>query len=115
MAKAKKEPLTPQEFFALDVSKKIHWLAMSYMNRCCAEGFTKKGLFQLRNYFKRIEVSKLQVFYDYISSIEEPTVVSVYDLYAKSEAHQLKLRMAVDNKAVEVPQYQSLLSCLEGL
>ena len=116
MAKAKKKPLTPQDFHELDDAKKIHVLTLTYMAVCVPGGFSKKSLFPLKHYFKtKVDRVHLQCFFDYLSSLTEPTEVSLYDLYERSTQHQLKLRMTVDDKAVEVPQYQSLLECLDKL
>lgn len=118
-AKAKKPKkvtghLTPQAFHELDVTKKIHVLALTYMNRCCIEGFTSKGLFAIKGYLRKIEPSYYQVFYDWLWSLEDVTPCSLYDIYGKSTAHQLNLRLN-SGGTVDVPEYQSLLQCLNEL
>jgi len=116
MAKPKKPPLTPQEYHELPIHKKVHTLAMTYMNRCDPQGFTKSGLFKLRNYFaKHVDPVNYQVFYDYLYSLQEPTVVSLYDIYGKSQAWQMQLRMSANKPEGTIEQYPSLLDCLKGL
>lgn len=115
VTKKPKAPLTPTEFHALDVTKKIHVLALTYMNRCCTEGFTKKGLFAIKGYLRKIEPSNYQVFYDWLWSLKEVTPTSMYDIYERSRAHQLQLRLSANTPTEAIKPYESLLSCLKGL
>lgn len=111
-----KQRLTPQEFNTLDVSKKIHVLTLAYMAQCTTEGFSKKSLFALKRYFaSKVDPVNYQCFFDYIYSLTEVTPTSLYDLYGKSQAWQLTLRMQSNAPEVEVAQYPSLLQCLNDL
>lgn len=110
---AKKEPLTPTEYYALPTpAKKAHALALIYMARC-GSGFSKKSLFSLRHYFAKNH-SDLQVLYDFIYAMPENEPVSLYEIYDKARKHQLNLRMNT-GKTEEVDAYPSLLSCLGKL
>lgn len=115
VAKKPKQPLTPQSFYALPVAKKPHVLALTYMNRCCVEGFSKKSLFALRHYFAtRVSHSDYQVLYDYLHSLSEVTPCTLYELFDKARAWQGQLRLGQE-KSVEVDDYPSLLQCLNEL
>lgn len=106
-----KPPLTPMEYHRLPDSKKPHVLTLIYMARCTAEGFSKKSLFQLRNYFaNKVAKSDWQVLYDFIYAMPENTVIDMYSIYDKARAHQLQLRLTANTPSTEVAQYPSLLS-----
>jgi hypothetical protein len=109
-------PLTPIEYHQLPDSKKPHVLALIYMARCCAEGFSIGGLFQLRNYFaNKVDRGDLQILYDFIYAMPENTVIDMYSIYDKARAHQLNLRMASNTPKEVIEKYPSLLSFLGDL
>jgi hypothetical protein len=111
-----KPPLTPIEYHRLPESKKPHVLTLIYMARCCAEGFSMKSLFQLRNYFaNKVAKSDWQVLYDFIYAMPENTVIDMYSIYDKARAHQLQLRLTANTPTETVKPYESLLDCLKGL
>jgi len=104
---------TPQQFHELPLTKRVHWISMAYMQQCTLEGFSKKSMFQLKGYFRKLDSSKLQVIYDYIYDLPEVTVVSLYDIHAASEKYQGQLRLnSGNNEGETVKAYDSLLDLL---
>jgi len=113
--KPKKQPLTPLIFHALPQAQRLQQLALIYMARCTTDGFTKAGLFKLSRYFATIDPQHVQCFFDYIYGMSENAEVNLYDIYDKSRAWQLNLRLTANKPTAEVAQYPSLLDCLNGL
>jgi hypothetical protein len=112
---------TAAEFHKLTWKQKTYYLACWYLDRCTEEalfvnGRPSKALGQVRGYFiYKVDPSKLQVLYDFVSSIEEKQDISMYDLYVRAEKHQVNLRMQNNSSNESVKPYESLLSRLEGL
>lgn len=112
---------TAAEYHKIPWKTKVHYLGCWYLDGCTNDslfvsGRPSKALNTFKGYLThKVKPSDLQCLYEAVLSLQEKTILSVFDLWLLAEKVRVNQRISSGKPEESVEEYSSLLSYLDGL